>query len=351
MGAIAYYGIIQAQSVSTKYLVGYGVIIPVMLYLPFPFIEFFDVRAVYLRLGLITAPLPVTLKCLEAMYGFTPDYVTRSLRDFVIHCGFIQYARVDSKTKRRIPSTLASIVDGVTNYIKHSLINRVLFSILMPCAFMPFSTSRPDTDISIATDINQLLNNLLAATMVSFSLVYSMNGVASLIQLLGGFQTEPAVDNPIFGSSSPSDFWGNRWNAIIHRGLKQGIYKPVRMTTGSRNVATMAAFLASGVAHEYTWAVMFYQSSHEEDRYTPPFGKTMLFFGWNGIVLVFEHWIGRERWDAMVKPMPRLLVSLFVVMAALPVGHLFTGDFRHGGYFDSLVTAWPMVLVERQLAM
>jgi hypothetical protein len=46
MGAIAYYGIIQAQSVSTKYLVGYGVIIPVMLYLPFPFIEFFDVRAV-----------------------------------------------------------------------------------------------------------------------------------------------------------------------------------------------------------------------------------------------------------------------------------------------------------------
>ena len=49
--------------------------------------------------------------------------------------------------------------------------------------------------------------------------------------------------------------------------------------------------------------------------------------------------------------MPRLLVSLFVVMAALPVGHLFIGDFRHGGYFDSLMTAWHMVLVERQLAM
>ena len=50
--------------------------------------------------------------------------------------------------------------------------------------------------------------------------------------------------------------------------------------------------------------------------------------------------------------MPHLLVSLFVVMAALSVGHyLFTGDFRHEGYFDSLMTAWHMVLVERQLAM
>ena len=100
MGAIAYYGIIQTKSVSTKYLVGYGVIIPAMLYLPFPFIEFFDVRAICLRMGLIAAPLTVTLKCLEPMYGFIPDYVTWSLRDFVIHFGFIQYARVDSKTKR-----------------------------------------------------------------------------------------------------------------------------------------------------------------------------------------------------------------------------------------------------------
>jgi hypothetical protein len=176
--------------------------------------------------------------------------------------------------------------------------------------------------------------------MVSWSLVFSMNGV------VGGFQTEDVVNNPMFGSTSPSDFWGNRWNKLIHRGLKQGVYKPVRAETGSRNLATMATFLASGLAHEYTWAVMFYPSSHEQEKCMAPFGKTLLFFGWNGILLILEHWLGRNRWNAIVKPMPRILVSLLVVMTALPVGHLFTGDFRFGGYFDSLVTAWPMVVVQ-----
>ena len=28
------------------------------------------------------------------------------------------------------------------------------------------------------------------------------------------------VDNPIFHSRSPSDFWGRRWNRLIHTGLK-----------------------------------------------------------------------------------------------------------------------------------
>ena len=108
----------------------------------------------------------------------------------------------------------------------------------------------------------------------------------------------------------------------------------------------MATFVASGITHEYTWAVMFYASSHhKENMLLHAFDQTMLFFGWNGILLVLEHCIGRNRWNAAVKPVPRILVALLVVMTALPVGHLFTGDFRHGGYFDSLVTLWPMVVV------
>jgi hypothetical protein len=218
---------------------------------------------------------------------------------------------------------------------------------LLPCSFQPLPTSRPDTDVYVSVDANQLVNTLLAATLLSLSLDFSMSGVACIIQLVAGFQTENVVNDPILGSSSPSDFWGNRWNLLIHRGLKQGIYKPVRMATASRNLATIVTFLASGVAHEYVWVVTFYQNSHEQEKYIPTFGKSLLFFGWNGILLVVEHWVGRERWHAAVKPMPRLLVSLLVVMFALPVGHLFTGDFRHGGYFESLATTWPIVAVTR----
>lgn len=346
LGVVAYYGIIRTKNVPTKYLVGFGFIIPVALCLPFPLIEMLDIRALSLRLGLIAAPLTCTLKCLEAIYDVTPKYAMSSMTEFLQHFGFIQYPKIDPQTKQGIPVTVKSHFNCWLKYVKHALINGVIYSIFIPCSFQPFSPSRPDTDVYIATDMKQLLNNLLVAVMVSWSLVFSMNGVGCIIQLLGGFQTEDVVNNPIFGSISPSDFWGNRWNKLIHRGLKQGVYKPVWAETGSRNLATMATFLASGLAHEYTWAVMFYASSHEDEKYVAPFGKTMLFFGWNGILLVVEHWVGRNRWSAIVKPMPRILVSLLVVLTALPVGHLFTGDFRYGGYFDSLVTAWPMVVVK-----
>jgi hypothetical protein len=350
LSIITYYGVIQKQpNDATKYLVGYGFVIPAILYLPFPLIEFLGIQALALRLGLIAGPLTVTLKCLEAMYGFTPDYATRSVKDFIYHMSFIQYPRMDPKTGDRVSTSLSSILKGLGDYIKHSIMNGVIYSILISCNFAPLPTLRPDTDTFIATEMNQILNTLLAATMISFSLVFSMNGVGAIVQMIGGFQAEKAVDNPIFASSSPSDFWGNRWNMVIHRGLKQGVYKPVRMATGSRNAATMAAFVASGLAHEYVWAVMFLRSSHEIDKYVPPFGKSLLFFGWNGVLLVIEHWIGRERWNELIKPYPRFLVSMVVVLAALPVGHLFTGDFRQGGYFTSLVTAWPMVIVKEKV--
>lgn len=345
LGLVAYYGIIQSNSLHTKYLVGFGFIIPVALAIPFPFIEHFDIRAVSLRLCLISAPLTCTLKTLEAIYGFTPEFATISIQEFLTHFGFILYPKRDHKTKQRIPMTRASFWNCMRTLLIHALQNGVLYSMFITCAFQPLRPSRPDTDVYVAIDANQLLNTLLAATMLSLSLAFSMNGVASIVQLVGGFQTELVVNDPIFGSTSPSDFWGNRWNMLIHRGLKQGVYKPVRMATGSRNLATMLTFLASGVAHEYVWAVTFHQNSHEPGKYIPRFGKSLLFFCWNGILLIVEHWVQRRRWDVALESMPRWLVSLSVVMFALPVGHLFTGDFRHGGYFESLVTTWPMVTV------
>ena len=322
-------------------------IIPIVLYFPFPVIEFLDIRALSLRLGLIAAPLPIFLKCLEAIYGFAPDAATRSHKDYMVHMAYIHYPLLDPKTKNPVPATFSSVQQGITTFIKHCVANGVIYSILLPCSFAPFPMVRPDTDIFVAMEANQLLNNLIAATMVSLSLVFSMNGVAGIVQLIGGFQVEPVVDNPMFGSSSPSDFWGARWNKLIHRGLKQGVYKPVIKATGSRNAATLSSFLVSGALHEYVWIVMFYQSSHEQDKYVPLFGKSLLFFGWNGILLTAEHLIGRERWDKVVQPIPRMFVSLVVVMMALPVGHLFTGDFRQGGYFDSLATAWPVLSFQR----
>jgi Membrane bound O-acyl transferase family len=170
--------------------------------------------------------------------------------------------------------------------------------------------------------------------------------VSAIVQVLGGFQTERVVDNPMLSSTSPSDFWGRRWNLLIHRGLKQGIYKPTWTITGSRNFSIFITFVASGLAHEYTWLVLFFKNSHEPNKYMPPFGKQFLFFGWNGCLLLIEQLTGRMRWKKVAGAIPKRIVGILVVMTALPIGHLFTGDIIRGGFFTSLIPMFPLFVVK-----
>jgi Membrane bound O-acyl transferase family len=347
LGIVTYYLILKSENVNTKQLIAYGFIIPALLYLPFPYIEFFDIRGQCLRLCLSAVPITSTLKCLEAMYGFAPDNATSTLRDFLKHFSFIHYPKIDNETKKMVSTSVTSIVNSALHHIKYTLAYGIVFSILKPYEFEPFPSKHQSTDFFVAITVKDLLNNFVAAITLSFMLEFTMNGIGIIIQAIGGFETEAIVDNPMLASISPSDFWGKRWNLLIHRGLKQGIYKPNRYITGSRNFSTFITFLASGLLHEYVWAVLFLKNSREPNRYIPPHGKNILFFGWNGCLLLIEHLVGRARWNQLVGSKPRLLVGLLVVMTALPIGHLFTGDMIRGGFFDSLIPLFPMIVVNR----
>jgi len=67
---------------------------------------------------------------------------------------------------------------------------------------------------------------------------------------ISGCRVDEVMKNPMFESRSPSDFWSRRWNLLIHRVLKGGVYKPVRKH-GSIALACVAVFVASGLFHEF----------------------------------------------------------------------------------------------------
>lgn len=175
-----------------------------------------------------------------------------------------------------------------------------------------------------------------------------MYGVSLMVQILNRVQTEQVVDNPMFSSKSPSDFWGRRWNRLVHGGLKRGVYKPVRSQSSSKALATLSTFVASGLLHEYVSALLFYVNVNEieEECHVPPFGKHLLFFGWNGCLLLLEYLFG-DLFTWIPKTLPAPLVSVLVVLTALPVGHWFTGDLISGGYFTSLQLAFPIIVARR----
>jgi hypothetical protein len=116
----------------------------------------------------------------------------------------------------------------------------------------------------------------------------------------------------------------------------------------------MMVFLASGLMHEYVWAILFYvhpNRMHPEmgvcsDCFYPIYGKSMLFFGWNGVVIVIEYFIGHFwvfQWTKNVLPGP--ILTILVIMASLPIGHWFTGDWIAGGFFHHICIGFPLIVL------
>jgi hypothetical protein len=185
-----------------------------------------------------------------------------------------------------------------------------------------------------------------------------MSGVSALASLLAGIQFDDRMTNhPMFLSTSPSDFWGRRWNHLIHVALKQGVYKPVRWKTGSKILASIAAFCVSGILHEYVWKLLSFATSAQLSEGMDGdcciscycngwFGKQLLFFGWNGVLIALEYLVGNKL-SSMTTHLPALLRSHIVVLLSLPVGHLFTADMTLSGYYESIQQALPLFQVTR----
>jgi len=102
---------------------------------------------------------------------------------------------------------------------------------------------------------------------------------------MAGVEQIPMMLNPVFESSSPSDFWGRRWNLVgetffhfifqfhsvcltiifleVHGVLKRGVHKPVRAKY-SRLTATVATFFASGIFHEWVLSGVLTQTMRND---------------------------------------------------------------------------------------
>ena len=167
---------------------------------------------------------------------------------------------------------------------------------------------------------------IISSVLLSISLSQSSLGVSLLYNLLYGYETYEVVQNPMFKSTSVSEFWGRRWNLSVHKGLKNGVYKPTLKYSSSKLLGALVTFLVSGIIHEYVNFVLFYRNDIT-GQFTSSWNQIM-FFGWNGVLLALEHWIGHWaifKW--MTRNLPQFVITALVLCCALPLAHLFTGDY------------------------
>ena len=163
--------------------------------------------------------------------------------------------------------------------------------------------------------------------------------IGSLLVLLSGHTTDPPFDNPLLASRSLGETWGSRWNRPVHEMLKRTVYKPARASGLSSRNAALATFLASGLLHEYNFAV------HNQPAYV--FGEGLAFFTLMGLMGVAEAQVARRlppRWSALLARAPAALIALGLQLMILPAfARLFVRSWLEAGMVEAVAELVPHV--------
>lgn len=176
------------------------------------------------------------------MFGTAPLAVEASLRNYCLYYSSIIELEFSSKHKKPVKSTSKEVF-GLFKEFGYLVVKLgIIYSIVEKYGYAPFGKSKS------MFEIRHIANNFFVACELegSFQLVdlhanmlsnksshYSpstditqMNlhmgtsGAAFVVTLLFGMKTKVVTQNAMLKSTSVSDFWGRRWNQLVHGALK-----------------------------------------------------------------------------------------------------------------------------------
>lgn len=159
---------------------------------------------------------------------------------------------------------------------------------------------------------------------------------------------EQFQDSPLTQSSSPSDFWGNRWDRPIQSALRRGCFKPLRKAGYSRAIAALLTFVVSGFMHEYilySFTIRKRVGNNNIPLYEPAFGTQFIFFSWNAIILLVERALeGHAILQWMQQHLPKPIRTALVLLTVLPIAHLFTDEYIRSNFYNDAAWGFPIIV-------
>jgi hypothetical protein len=124
----------------SSYLLGWGVIFPLSLYIPYYLVEMLDLRNHVLKLGAMAGMGVVSFGVVEAMYGTCPPVVESASLDQYIHYYSATVPYVwNAKTQSRTRITLQQLTRNIGMFAFNFTAFSVMLSFLMHFNFKPFS--------------------------------------------------------------------------------------------------------------------------------------------------------------------------------------------------------------------
>ena len=373
------------------YLIGYGIICPILLLGPLYIVTYcVELKNVAFMVCLCGAiPNLLLLRVVEAMHGIIPpafliggcssttSMTTRDddnnddnndkskhqqrrreegggLERFILYYAATLQVKIDEKTNQPVPFTRKIMMMKIRSFLFVFIQTTLLYSLLQPFDYIiaPTTTIQRRNIIDLYYWGN-IVNAFFMASLTSLLLEGGATGLGLIVSFCTGLTMETFSDSPLTQSSSPSDFWGKRWNRPVASALRRGVFRPLRKDGGvSRQVAAIVAFVISGFIHEY-FLLFFTQrkgipNNTNNEPYKPQFGNQFLFFAWNAVVLVSERALlntkmGGQLFQWMRCYVPKPIRTFLVLMTVLPIAHLFTDEYVSSCFYNDAAFGFPRI--------
>jgi hypothetical protein len=345
IAALFYHTVVHKAGSPAAYLIGYSVFLPFWIFAPRIAMEQLGIDNKIFRFCLcVMSPTMSMFRTTEAIHGFAPKYAVGSMADYVLYFASPMYIKYDNKTDKFVKATVRRSLWHLGRFLAFLSMTGMyqslftLFPGYFPSLGSGIQTSEEWFSWETTIDPARWRDTALYAFLFQMYLMSFGEGLMFATTVLTRRQTEPIMDNPLLESKSPSDFWGRRWNLLIHRGLKNGVYKPVRQQGGGKPLAVLATFVASGLFHEWLLPSVFFDYPNQH-------GMTLLFFSWQAGLVAIEALIGHWTiFNRLSKTLPGIVRTSLVVIAGIPLGHWFVESYVSSNFFLQGQCTFPSIL-------
>jgi hypothetical protein len=163
------------------------------------------------------------------MNGFSPPAVEASLSNYMLYYASFLEIQFDPKTQTVIRATTTEAMSITLQFLKSLFVTGAVLSLFRQPQhpfYEPFpssfdaNTSTWSSLVSEIFNINTFRNNIIAAIVFQVQLTTYTLSLGMMMISMCRIQVQGAFYNPLFESTSPSDFWGRRWNVMVHSYLK-----------------------------------------------------------------------------------------------------------------------------------
>jgi len=275
-------------------------------------------------------------RLVELLRSCGPKGFNMSARNFVIYCAASPEVMFD-KEGQLVKVPPGKLVGIIYELCWNSILILLCLSIGRATNYAPLLTVEDPLALPLFGFPYALPSSWLQAASVYLMLYTSFTGQRLLIGM-GGFDSAELMRNPLLRSTSVRDFWGRRWNLLIHSLMKRIFFKPLASgSRAKRHAGALAAFAASGLFHEYMWLVLSWESLG--DSYWP--GGPSLFFLVQFLLAACEASLEQTALGRMLAAMPSPVQTLCTTLAILPFGPAFLSGLR--GMFLDNVAVLPTI--------